>query len=146
MNSRGNIRNRGDPVRRIFFRVLHDFFGLLSAVLYRCLLRSSYSLTPTAFGSWVVIQAYDRLVTPKKLVVDGPYRLCQHPIYTSYMLLFSSFCILFHSPALALALLSICGVYFNYRASLEENILLTEFGGAYIEYRTRTKRFFPFIL
>lgn len=38
-------------------------------------------------------QAYDRLVHPEQLVTSGPYRLVQHPIYLSYMLLFVGHCI-----------------------------------------------------
>lgn len=39
------------------------------------------------------LQAYDRLVHPEQLVTSGPYRLVQHPIYLSYMLLFVGHCI-----------------------------------------------------
>lgn len=34
-------------------------------------------------------QAYNRVVAPEQLVTSGPFALVQHPIYTSYMLLFA---------------------------------------------------------
>ncbi len=40
-----------------------------------------------------MLQAYDRLVTPDELVISGPYKFVQHPIYTSYMLLFCGYCL-----------------------------------------------------
>lgn len=35
------------------------------------------------------LQAYNRVVAPDELVTGGPYALVQHPIYSSYMLLFA---------------------------------------------------------
>lgn len=54
-------------------------------------------------------QAYDRVVAPDELVTTGVYRFVQHPIYTSYMLLFCGFCLSLHSAPSALLVLLVCG-------------------------------------
>lgn len=39
------------------------------------------------------MQAYNRVVAPEALVTRGVYAWVQHPIYTSYMLLFAGHCL-----------------------------------------------------
>ena len=58
-------------------------------------------------------QAYDRVVAPDELVTTGVYRFVQHPIYTSYMLLFCGFCLSLHSAPSALLVLLVCGAYYR---------------------------------
>lgn len=36
---------------------------------------------------------FDRVVTPFRVVVFGPYRFVRHPLYTSYMALFIGYCL-----------------------------------------------------
>eukprot|EP00955_Chlamydomonas_euryale_P099047 365192-Chlamydomonas_euryale.AAC.14 len=58
-------------------------------------------------------QAYDRIAPPDKLVTTDVYSVVQHPIYTSYMLLFSGFCLLLHSAPSALLLTAVCATYYR---------------------------------
>ncbi len=39
------------------------------------------------------VQDFNRLVVPDRLVTWGPYGAVQHPLYTSYMLLFAGHCL-----------------------------------------------------
>ena len=87
-------------------------------------------------------QAYDRLVTPERLVTSGPYKYVQHPIYTSYMLLFMGYCLLLHSAPAAACITAACLLYYRARTSVERHILSSTFGDRYEEYRSRTKSLF----
>jgi protein-S-isoprenylcysteine O-methyltransferase Ste14 len=54
-----------------------------------------------------------RIVIPDHLVTTGVYSFIQHPIYTSYMLLFFGHCMLLHSAPLALMMLAVCVMYYR---------------------------------
>ena len=58
-------------------------------------------------------KAYDRIAAPDMLVTAGSYRLIRHPIYTSYMMLFSGHCLLLHSAPLAIIMLGVCIAYYR---------------------------------
>jgi protein-S-isoprenylcysteine O-methyltransferase Ste14 len=91
-------------------------------------------------------RAYDRVVAPEVLVTDGPYKYVQHPIYSSYMLLFVGYSLLLHSAPTALLALGVCLLYYFNRTRLEQAVLQQAFGQPYEEYRQRTKLFVPFVL
>ncbi|GAB4823145.1 hypothetical protein N2152v2_010191 [Parachlorella kessleri] len=88
-------------------------------------------------------QAFDRLVTPGSLVTSGVYASLQHPIYTSYMLLFCGHCLSLGSPLIAALLLAACLAYYSVRTCTEEGLLYAEFGQQYEEYHRRVGRFLP---
>ncbi|KAI7840429.1 hypothetical protein COHA_005859 [Chlorella ohadii] len=88
-------------------------------------------------------KAYNRVVAPDELVTTGPYALVQHPIYTSYMLLFAGHALSLGSPAAAALLLVGCLWYYRRRTRLEEAVLEDTFGGRYRQYRHSTGRFLP---
>ena len=89
------------------------------------------------------LQAYDRLVMPDKLVRSGPYAWCQHPIYTSYMLLFSGFMLWFGSEECCVLMLYVCWRYYKGRTETESSILEQAFGNEYVVYKEHTGAFFP---
>ncbi|KAL4440357.1 hypothetical protein ABPG75_003358 [Micractinium tetrahymenae] len=88
-------------------------------------------------------KAFDRLVQPEALVTSGPYALMQHPIYTSYMGLFSGHCLSLGSPAAAAFLLAACLWHYARRTALEEGLLESAFGEEYRRYQAHTGRFLP---
>ncbi|KAG2493985.1 hypothetical protein HYH03_007912 [Edaphochlamys debaryana] len=90
--------------------------------------------------------AYDRVSAPEHLVTSGPYRFMQHPIYTSYMLLFFSYGMWLHSPLVALLMLLVCVLYYKRRTALEHTVLGEKFGVYYSDYVRRTKKFVPFLV
>lgn len=90
---------------------------------------------------------FDRLTvqTDHRLVTEGVYGLIRHPIYTSYILLFTGYCLLLQSTWSLLLLIGVCVVWFSSRISLEEAMLREKFGKAYSQYCANTKRLIPYI-
>ena len=91
----------------------------------------------------MTLQAYDRLVVPDKLVKTGPYAWCQHPIYTSYMLLFSGFTLLFGSEEWCCLLLYVSWRYYKSRTDTEADMLQETFGNEYKVYQEHIGKFVP---
>lgn len=91
-------------------------------------------------------RAYDRVVQPDALVTSGPYAWVQHPIYSSYMMLFCGYAMVLHSFGYALLALVVCLVYYKSRVALEADVLRDAFGEKYVQYQQRTKLFVPFVL
>jgi protein-S-isoprenylcysteine O-methyltransferase Ste14 len=100
--------------------------------------------------NWVAARhlgkAYDRVVQPEALVTTGPYRWVQHPIYSSYILLFCGYAMMLHSVGYALLALVVCLVYYKSRVALEGDVLREAFGEQYEQYQQTTKLFVPGLL
>jgi len=79
-------------------------------------------------------------------VVDrGPYRLVRHPSYTGIVLTLVGFGLAVQSwGAIIVILIISCALI--YRIYVEEKVLVSNLGGAYIEYMKRTKRLIPYVL
>jgi protein-S-isoprenylcysteine O-methyltransferase Ste14 len=90
--------------------------------------------------------AYDRVVKPQTLVTTGPYALVQHPIYTSYMMLFAGYCMALHSAPNVLLVTGVCLLYYSIRCRLEAVVLREAFGEQYEAYAKGKKLFFPFVV
>jgi len=90
---------------------------------------------------------YDRLniLDEHRLIKNGAYRLIRHPIYTSYLLLFTGFCFLFASPLAFVLIMTVCIIGYRSRIKVEEEMLLQRFGKEYSGYMKGTKRLFPFL-
>lgn len=99
-----------------------------------------------AWACDVLGKAYDRVVSPAQLITSGPYKYVQHPIYTSYMLLFTGYALALQNPLAALALLILCLLHYGNRTKLESKVLSDAFGAAYQNYKASTKSFLPFLL
>jgi protein-S-isoprenylcysteine O-methyltransferase Ste14 len=91
-------------------------------------------------------KAYDRVVQPEALVTTGPYAWVQHPIYTSYIMLFCGYAMTLHSLGYALLALVVCLGYYRSRVALEAGVLQGAFGDTYKQYQQKTKLFVPFLL
>jgi protein-S-isoprenylcysteine O-methyltransferase Ste14 len=91
-------------------------------------------------------RAYDRVVAPAALVTTGPYSYVQHPIYSSYMLLFAGYAMWMHAWPVATGFVAVCLVYYRSRTRLEGAVLQAAFGQEYSEYAARTRLFVPFVL
>lgn len=102
----------------------------------------------TALHTWAVLslgKAYDRVVVPDQLVTWGPYKHVQHPIYTSYIILFASFALALHSLTLSVLVTAVCLLYYTFRTGLESKVLLDAFGVEYVDFARTRKRFSPFL-
>ena len=80
---------------------------------------------------------------PKKLVVEGPYRVVRNPMYWSVLFVLLGEAAIFHSVALAeLALAFFVGVNL-FVLFFEEPSLRQKFGAEYEEYCRRVPRWLP---
>ena len=89
----------------------------------------------------------DRLTVKEKnqLFTSGIYGQVRHPIYTSYLLLFIGFCTFLQSWLSLVALTLLCTRWFSNNISLEEEMLLEEFGEDYQTYSQQTKKLIPLV-
>jgi protein-S-isoprenylcysteine O-methyltransferase Ste14 len=86
-------------------------------------------------------------VQEKQTVVEnGPYRYVRHPSYTGALIFFVGFGLALQSWGAILALVPIFAVVYGYRMRVEEQVLISEFGEAYVSYSRRTKRLIPYVL
>jgi protein-S-isoprenylcysteine O-methyltransferase Ste14 len=79
-----------------------------------------------------------------RLVQEGPYRRIRHPVYTAIIALALGQTLLYLSGAAAVLTIVLVTLAV-YRSRLEEELLSSPevFGGAYLEYMSRTGRFLP---
>jgi protein-S-isoprenylcysteine O-methyltransferase Ste14 len=80
---------------------------------------------------------------PKKLVVEGPYRIVRNPMYWSVVSVLLGEALIFHSLALvelAVALFAGANLFVLF---YEEPVLLRKFGAEYEEYCRRVPRWLP---
>ncbi|SEA59784.1 Protein-S-isoprenylcysteine O-methyltransferase Ste14 [Desulfuromusa kysingii] len=78
------------------------------------------------------------------LVVDGLYRYIRHPMYTSLLLLaWGAF--LKRIDLLTLTAVGLVSVALLFTAKVEEAENVTFWGADYLEYKSRSKMFIPFI-
>lgn len=94
-----------------------------------------------ALAAWATRTAADTdLENPHRLVLDGPYGRSRHPMYVAWTLAYlgagpamSSRWPLILSPAL--------GWWVRREAHREESRLIARFGGIYLRYMERVRRF-----
>ncbi len=123
--------------RKSYFLTSYDVIGSV------CILAG---ILLNAWAAQHLGKAYDRVVRPEKLVTSGPYRAVQHPIYTSYMLLFFGYCMALHSAPCALLMLLVCLLYYSSRTALEAQVLREAFGAEYDSYAAGRKKYIPLLL
>lgn len=76
------------------------------------------------------------------LVVRGPYRFVQHPLYSLGFVLLLGIGLMLGSAPLWLGCLGLCW-WLPRRVAVEERNLASAFGEAHRDYRRRTGRFYP---
>jgi protein-S-isoprenylcysteine O-methyltransferase Ste14 len=79
------------------------------------------------------------------IMKDGPYRWIRHPSYTGSLITMLGLGMAFTNWLCLVSVPLIVFVGFNYRANVEERMLITALGDSYREYMKGTKRFIPFI-
>ena len=77
------------------------------------------------------------------LVTEGAFSVVRHPIYAAWILcIIPGFAMVFHSwPMLLVPLVAYVG--FRLLISQEEEVLKQKFGDKYLNYKSRTREFFP---
>ncbi len=80
-----------------------------------------------------------------KLKQDGVYKYLRHPSYFASLISFIGFGLSINSwPGLILIVIAVMTV-FIYRITIEEKILIGQFGSEYLDYKKSTKGIIPFI-
>lgn len=88
----------------------------------------------------------ENVVVPSAVVQFGPYRWIRHPIYSSTMLLFATYCLALRAPLSLLFVVAVCLLYYRQKAEMEEALMVDAFGQSYTEYANKVKyKFIPFI-
>lgn len=90
---------------------------------------------------------FDRLVLKDDhvLITKGVYAVIRHPIYLAYFLLFSGLALVMQSLYALILFAMVGGVVFSNHIRVEEKMMEQRFGGAFRDYRARTKKLIPFI-
>jgi protein-S-isoprenylcysteine O-methyltransferase Ste14 len=89
------------------------------------------------FSSSLVIRKGHRLVR------SGPYRLVRHPMYTSYLMLFTAAFLISENWLIGISGTMIIASLMTLRIVKEEDLLLEYFGEEYKQYRQTTGMFLP---
>jgi protein-S-isoprenylcysteine O-methyltransferase Ste14 len=79
-----------------------------------------------------------------ELITDGLFKRIRHPLYLGRITLDFGIALLFAS-FWGGVLMGISAVLFLIRIHVEEEMLIEEFGDAYLEYRRRTKKLVPYV-
>ena len=80
-----------------------------------------------------------------ELVINGPYRLVRHPIYTGFLLLIVG-TLMGGGKVSDLLILGLACAAGWVKVRIEESLMMRQFPEAYAAYRERTKALIPFIL
>jgi protein-S-isoprenylcysteine O-methyltransferase Ste14 len=82
---------------------------------------------------------------PERIVDYGPYRYTRNPMYLGHLIFMAGLTLTFQSW-LALAILLVNIVWFHRRVLSDEARLTQAFGAEYTDYKSRVKRWIPFII
>lgn len=97
-------------------------------------------------STWYLAKYSEKVVEPTAVVQFGPYRWVRHPIYSSTMLIFWTYCLALRAPISSLFITSVCALYYGQKAKLEEALMVETFGERYTEYTQRVKyKLIPFV-
>ncbi|MCC7291546.1 MAG: isoprenylcysteine carboxylmethyltransferase family protein [Phycisphaerales bacterium] len=93
------------------------------------------------FRLWSIMYIGER--KSRELVVEGPYSLCRHPLYTGTFLLSIGAGLCFENPPMSLAAILLVIPIHAVTAGMEERKLAAKFGSAYTSYAEGLPRFIP---
>lgn len=84
-----------------------------------------------------------RMMKEQALVTRGPYQFIRHPIYSAFLLIFSSMLLVSANWFIGLAWMGMAVLEIASRIAYEEHLMLEYFGDEYHEYMRRTGRLIP---
>lgn len=82
-------------------------------------------------------------VRPARLVIEGPFQLCRHPFYTSYLLSYLAGLVATGSPWLWLVVVATAVVFINAALGEEKKFAEGPFAEEYLAYRREVGMFGP---
>jgi protein-S-isoprenylcysteine O-methyltransferase Ste14 len=80
-----------------------------------------------------------------RIIQDGPYCLVRHPSYSGAMLAMVGIACLTFNWLGFVVIVACCLTAYSIRISVEESVLMNNFGEDYRQYAARTKRMIPWI-
>ncbi len=96
-------------------------------------------------GLVLIAVGWRKIHSARGLVTDGIYKLMRHPQYTG-IFLFTLGWILHWPSIITLSLWPLLIAAYVWLARFEEKQVAAEFGRAYEDYASRTKRFIPYVI
>lgn len=103
---------------------------------------SRMTLKRAGFG--LVNSSRLRVVEKQKIVTDGVYGYIRHPLYLGEIIRNVGFAVALYSLYGLIPIL-VGNALLLFRIEIEERMLVEEFGGAYKEYMSRTKKLVPYV-
>lgn len=85
------------------------------------------------------------IVEGHSLRKEGPYQVIRHPIYSGFALAFFGHQVAFLFLPGLVAWYLFVAFYLHKRIQVEEEMLLQQFGGDYLDYQQHTWRMFPYL-
>lgn len=82
---------------------------------------------------------------PEVIVMEGPYRFIRHPFYTSYILTYFGLILLNYNLIVSMLAGLLIVDYMMAADNEEKKFLASSFSEEYKVYKSKTKRFFPFL-
>jgi protein-S-isoprenylcysteine O-methyltransferase Ste14 len=164
-NARGKGKTTSDKGTR-YFNFIAITVGILAAAILNSIQKFVFpgGKTPTVFfigmaimlvgmalRYWAVITlgAFFRTTIEtdqdQKVVNSGPYRLIRHPSYCGWLLVCIGYGIAVQNWLSLLAAFLLPFVALLYRIQVEERVLVSSLGTAYVQYQKKTKRLIPWI-
>jgi protein-S-isoprenylcysteine O-methyltransferase Ste14 len=125
-----------------------DIAKLPSWVCYPGVILMAVGIAVRQWSIAVLGRSFSAALTVQKdqtLVETEPYRYVRHPSYTGALIFFVGLGLALQSWGAVLALALIFAVVYGYRMHVEEQVLISELGEAYISYSRRTKRLIPYV-
>ena len=118
---------------------LVSYIGLVFVILGFVLRQRSIIVLGEFFTLVISIQKN------QKLIQDGPYKYIRHPSYTGLFLEIVGVGLFLSNWLAIIIILILLFPSLIYRISIEEKVLVKEFGNEYTSYQKRTKKLIPFI-
>jgi protein-S-isoprenylcysteine O-methyltransferase Ste14 len=80
-----------------------------------------------------------------QLIQEGPYQLVRHPSYLGAFLAIIGCSVFLNATTAIVIAITAMSLAYYIRITVEEKMLALYFGKQYNEYKTKTKRFIPFV-
>ncbi len=133
-------------VQLLLIFLIASYCGIIGNVYTTALFLASIALGVWAMASMKFkVSAFPEVSEKNnKLVIVGPYKYIRHPMYTSVLLATFSW-VLIRLDFISLFLWFLLLVDLILKSRYEEKLLIEKFSG-YPNYKSKTKRFIPFLI
>jgi len=130
----------------ILSSIYHELFSYISGVKNFLLIPGIILMLIELVFYFATVRLLLSGLKETKLIISGPYRLCQNPLYFSIVVLFIPALSLLLNSWLVLTSSFVGYIIFKLSIRTEYDELEKFFGESYIKYRNETPEFFPLAL